>query len=34
MVNNMSEKKRQSFMEMSQKEELGGSKGNQHDVFI
>jgi hypothetical protein len=31
---NMSEKEHKIFMEMLQREELGGSKGNQHEVFL
>jgi hypothetical protein len=34
IVRNLSAKKCKSFMEMLQREELGGSKGNQHEVFL
>jgi hypothetical protein len=30
----MSAKEHKSFMEMLQREELGGLKGNQHEVFL
>jgi len=34
MVRNLSAKEHKIFMEMLKKEELGGSKGNQHEVFL
>jgi hypothetical protein len=34
IVRNMSAKKIKRFMEMFQRQELGGSKGNQHEVFL
>jgi hypothetical protein len=34
IVCNLSAKECKIFMEMLQREELGGSKGNQHEVFL
>jgi hypothetical protein len=34
IVHNLSEKERKRFIEMLQREELGGSKGNQHEIFL
>jgi len=34
IVRNLSAKEHNFFMEMLQREELGGSKGNQHEVFL
>lgn len=34
IVNNLSAEERKSFMEMLQREELGWSKDNQHEVFL
>jgi hypothetical protein len=34
MVHNLSAEENKIFMEMLQKEELGRSKGNQHEVFL
>jgi hypothetical protein len=34
IVGNLSAKERKIFMEMLQREELGGSKDNQHEVFL
>jgi hypothetical protein len=34
MVHNLSAKESKIFMEMLQKKKLGGSKDNQHEVFL
>jgi hypothetical protein len=34
IVRNLSAKERKIFMKMLQREEIGGSKGNQHEVFL
>jgi hypothetical protein len=34
IVYNLSEKEHKRFMEMLQREELVGSKGNQHEFFL
>jgi hypothetical protein len=34
MICNLNEKEHKNFMEILQGEELGGSKGNQHEFFL